>query len=892
MKAVGGSVERSLLTLSVGAASVLALSLIAFAWVERQLSANIDLNNRVVVPARQLASALDSAMEALSSRQERIERAKSLEMVTAAAPRDAIVDVIRATELRLVHIAKELRGQTHLPADIEAQFAASFERYLDSDEAFLHAAERRQVAIAQLEVAALTMEKRLRGFVQQARSIAGRMRYQEGSSARRLSAALARGGWTPELSRQSRDLLSPSSRLRASILVQVVVLADELHRLATRLALATSDTQLRSLWSNQLVPARDRLQNALEDLIEESRSDADLARAARALQQEAVSIAGLLSATELTNSLVARAQAAIDAGAACERVQGELGEASKQPAALTQQLVRAAETQGSTLSRRLNGAASVARWLQVGMLAVCIVGGVVGIRKLRGNIAELRATNVDLLRLKDQLTELNQGLERKVEERTQALDRQNRAMRLVLDNVDQGFVTIDRQGAIVGERSARFDTWLGVPAGEANLGQHLAGKDRDVGEFLQEGWRQVESGTFPAEVALELLPKRARVDGRTMELRYKVIASDADEIPARSLVIMTDITEQLERARAEAAQRECATLLGHFLADRGAFAQFLRESDRLIDLLRSQAGSFGDLFRAVHTLKGNAGMFGLNRLAERCHQLESRMMGDQGPPPEKDSEEIALLWAESTRAVRALIPERSSDRVEIDAGELERVLTQARALHAPREVIDTISRWRHEPVLYRLEQLAQAVDRLARRLDKQVEAVVSDGGVRLPAERLAPFWCALVHVVRNAIDHGIETPRTRMAAGKSPRGRIELRAGRTDAGFEITVSDDGAGIDWKGLAEKAAVRGLPYANQDELIEALFQDGVSTAEEVTELSGRGVGMGAVRATVFQLAGRVHVSSTPATGTEWVFRFPASVLDEGQGTDVAAPRGPAA
>src|SRR3954468_12102877 len=228
MKAVGGSVERSLLTLSVGAASVLALSLIAFAWVERQLSANIDLNNRVVVPARQLASALDSAMEALSSRQERIERAKSLEMVTAAAPRDAIVDVIRATELRLVHIAKELRGQTHLPADIEAQFAASFERYLDSDEAFLHAAERRQVAIAQLEVAALTMEKRLRGFVQQARSIAGRMRYQEGSSARRLSAALARGGWTPELSRRSRELLSPSSRLRASILVQVVVLADEL----------------------------------------------------------------------------------------------------------------------------------------------------------------------------------------------------------------------------------------------------------------------------------------------------------------------------------------------------------------------------------------------------------------------------------------------------------------------------------------------------------------------------------------------------------------------------------------------------------------------------------------------------------------------------------------
>jgi HPt (histidine-containing phosphotransfer) domain-containing protein len=875
MNAPAGSVERSLLALSVGTASVVALSLMAFAWVERQLSANIDLNNRVVVPARKLASALDGAMEALSSRQDRIARARSLEMVAAAAPRDDIVEVIRSTEQRLVDIARDLSGQaqSHLPADIDRRFLASFERYLDSDEAFLHAVERRQLAKAQLEVAARTMEKRLRTFVLQARSIAGRMRYQEGSRAR----ALARGGWTPELLRRNRDLLSPSSRSRAAVVAQVVVLADELHQLTTKVALASSDTQLRSLWSNQLIPAQDRLQYALDDLSEESVSDVDLARSARELQQEAVSIAGLLSATELSNSLVARAQAAIDAEAACDRAQRELADASKEPAGLTQQLLTAAEAQGRSLSRRLNAAASLARWLLLGMLVVSVIGGVLGVRKLRGNIAELRATNVDLLRLKDQLTELNLGLEAKVEERTRALDGQNRAMRLVLDNVEQGFVTIDRQGAIVGERSACFDAWLGAPEAETNLGQLLASKDPDVGAFLQAGWRQVASGVFPTEVALEMLPKRARVDSRTVELHYKVIASDADEVPARSLVILTDITEQLERARAEAAQRECAALLGQFLADKVGVVQFVREADRLVGALRSRAGDFGELFRAVHTLKGNAAMFGLTRLAERCHEVETRMLAEQGPPESKENDEIALLWAESIRPLRSLIPERIGDRVEIDAEELDLALTLARTLRAPGELIDTIARWRHEPVRQRLEQLAQLADRLAARLEKEVETVVSDSDVRLPAERLGPFWGALVHVVRNAMDHGIEAPGDRRAAGKAARGRVELRAASTEGGFEITVADDGAGIDWKGLAEKAAARGLPHQSRDELIEALFQDGVSTSAEVTELSGRGVGMGAVRAAVSDLGGRVRVRSTPGAGTEWAFWFPASLLE---------------
>lgn len=165
------------------------------------------------------------------------------------------------------------------------------------------------------------------------------------------------------------------------------------------------------------------------------------------------------------------------------------------------------------------------------------------------------------------------------------------------------------------------------------------------------------------------------------------------------------------------------------------------------------------------------------------------------------------------------------------------------------------------------------ITRLAERLGKaKPKVVVESNGVRLPAKRFGAFWASMVHVVRNAMDHGIESPEERKAAGKPEMGAINLRSTETPDHIIIECSDDGAGIDWHAVAFKAGAAGLPSTTSADLQSALFASGVSTAKAVTDVSGRGVGLAAVHERCTTLDGTVAVTSTRGAGTRVVFSFP--------------------
>ncbi len=135
-----------------------------------------------------------------------------------------------------------------------------------------------------------------------------------------------------------------------------------------------------------------------------------------------------------------------------------------------------------------------------------------------------------------------------------------------------------------------------------------------------------------------------------------------------------------------------------------------------------------------------------------------------------------------------------------------------------------------------------------------------------------PVFSALVHAVRNAVDHGIERPEVREAAGKPTAGRIELRAVVERDVLVVSAKDDGAGVNWDAVQRKAHGLGLPSQSPHDLEDALFADGVSTCNEVTTLSGRGVGMSAIRAEARARGGDAHVLSVAGQGTTLVVHVP--------------------
>jgi len=170
---------------------------------------------------------------------------------------------------------------------------------------------------------------------------------------------------------------------------------------------------------------------------------------------------------------------------------------------------------------------------------------------------------------------------------------------------------------------------------------------------------------------------------------------------------------------------------------------------------------------------------------------------------------------------------------------------------------------------------------LSRDLDKEVEFEIEGEDIELDRTILTEISDPLMHIIRNALDHGIESPGEREAAGKPRTGQIDLRASRERDHVIIEVEDDGAGLDVDGIRRKAIEQGvrspeeLEAMDRSSVYDLVFHPGFSTADEVTDTSGRGVGMDVVHDTVTQLDGSVNVESEPGEGTTVSLRLPVTM-----------------
>jgi two-component system, chemotaxis family, sensor kinase CheA len=159
--------------------------------------------------------------------------------------------------------------------------------------------------------------------------------------------------------------------------------------------------------------------------------------------------------------------------------------------------------------------------------------------------------------------------------------------------------------------------------------------------------------------------------------------------------------------------------------------------------------------------------------------------------------------------------------------------------------------------------------------------------LRVPPGPWAPFWSVFSHVLNNALDHGLESDEERRAANKPVPGRMQLSIAATEHEIIVEMSDDGGGIDWELVRKHAAARQLPCRTRAELERALFSDRFSTREHVSQVSGRGVGLGAVEHVVTAMGGRIELESTAGVGTTWRFRFPEAFLTHSQSVPPSRP-----
>src|SRR5579864_5795385 len=267
----------------------------------------------------------------------------------------------------------------------------------------------------------------------------------------------------------------------------------------------------------------------------------------------------------------------------------------------------------------------------------------------------------------------------------------------------------------------------------------------------------------------------------------------------------------------------------------------------------------------------------LDTVAERA--TEMRILALASRPVAARLNELARLAEEGVRdaqpgqvlSVLAAMLRRTA--IDVEGG-------QRRLLHAAEEQLDRVLKLQLQPLRGSLLALARHAREIGRSLKREVEVIVEGEETRLDRRIARELEEALLHLVRNAVDHGVEAPEVREGRGKPRAGRIRLRAGAAGSRVRLEIADDGAGIDVKRVRQQAVQAGLlgeaaaAALGHDEVLRLLFAPGFSTRRRVSETSGRGVGLDVVAAAVNRVGGEVFLSSEPRRGTTVAVEVPVA------------------
>ncbi len=487
-------------------------------------------------------------------------------------------------------------------------------------------------------------------------------------------------------------------------------------------------------------------------------------------------------------------------------------------------------------------------------------------------------------------------LERQVELRTVELKTTTDQLKALLDNSGQGFLSFGEDLIVDGEYSHACEIMLGlIPAGMA-ADRALFSDDEKQAELFRraaQAFRECQDYKRRT-VLLSLFPRDIRHDGRMIDAEYRRIDDD------RVMAILTDVTEERRLAeRLETNYRRQDMVVAAVIESRDFFAavesyrRFI-ETDLPRWLARDDMPDalLVEIFRTVHTFKGVLGQFNFERSPKALHELEE-VLHDFAAADGSETVEMLQAVVDLAQFRRFLSLDlaviegtlgrefiQNGARIAVPAAlaegfsQLGERLLEGGAVDlddpAERDLLRDLSRMHHVG----LDRVLHGFERLVRQLaDSQGKAIAPLGveggeGILIDPRRYRDFLQSLVHVFRNAVSHGIESPDERVDAGKDEAGMILCTVTQDAASVTIAIADDGAGIDIEGLRDR-----LPGdLSDDAVLQSVFQDSVTTRAEADEFSGRGVGLGAVWQAVEALGGKAMVSSVRGRGTVFKFTLP--------------------
>lgn len=485
----------------------------------------------------------------------------------------------------------------------------------------------------------------------------------------------------------------------------------------------------------------------------------------------------------------------------------------------------------------------------------------------------------------------------------------------LLDSIANGVTFIESNGCLSSKRSSKFSMIL--PKGHDALSIYqlydvLFKLDKQtIDEFLSLCWPKKLDNDFYSDFATTstLLPNCFQYTDevwddekgepatitRTVELSLIPIY-DKEQNLSRILLSVRDETESVQLKEKNKSQVEASARVSKVAQSLSAFITFLNEQVEILKtndkILRTldhskkigsiSLGSASHLKTALHTLKGNLGIYSFGNLANRVHGLESMLTehSEQISPFVEEWEGIKDQWKfESSELERTFDLGNKKHSLEVSKEQVGSLEEHLKSLN-DEDGLKMVENFYLCDVREAFLRFENYIDDLNRKFPaKKVKLGYSKDSDRISHDELGPINGCLTHLIRNSFDHGIETSCDRIEQTKDAIGSITLSAYRTaNDSIHIVIRDDGGGINTEALAKKAETTGFwskaiaNNATEQQKIDLIFEEGMSSKEAVTDISGRGVGMSAVKKTIESLGGTLSVYSEVGRGTQFEMTIP--------------------
>ena len=414
--------------------------------------------------------------------------------------------------------------------------------------------------------------------------------------------------------------------------------------------------------------------------------------------------------------------------------------------------------------------------------------------------------------------------------------------------------------------------FVDVQSGFEGLQQELDALRQRLNESLEPETEQpVERAPLPQPTA------------RSLELASPIVAASAmpaQEVVAKVLPFVRRAQEAAQEAAARRAPQELVKVPAELLE---GLVNLAGETSIFRGRVEQQVSDFGftlsEMEATIDRVRDQ-----LRRLdTETQAQILSRIQAEAERAGYEDFDPLEMDRHSQLQQLSRALFESASDLLDLKETlaarnrDAETLLLQQARVNS--ELQEGLMRTRMVPFDRLVPRLRRIVRQISGELGKQVEFIVGNAEGEMDRTVLERIVAPLEHMLRNAVDHGIEAADVRRAAGKPEQGTIRLALGREGGDVVLTLSDDGGGIRLDAVKRKAIERGLMDADSDltdyEVLQFILEAGFSTAEKVTQISGRGVGMDVVHSEVKQLGGSMSIESLPGTGTTFTIRLPFTV-----------------